>query len=419
MAGGGELKKASPSSAYYFPTGFTLDSDINKRLCQELGRQRKQVENVKEHKGKHCPKQMKMKLEQHRECAQHLRAMNSYFSPTTPAVFATAIGIMDSALMKINIPGKYLSCFSAACFLLASKWVLDDYPPTPSSLAQIHHKQWKEADVIRMEVKILGILEWEVPRCTYLSFLPAMMRALFGWDASMSPPFDIVSQAQLVLLQEFSFTFKPATVALGVLNHLVQQSSNMPAATSHTIMALQDAVQVLDSELHEISHLLDTHTENTGQVPFKCKGVGFPKVFKGPYATFLPDYQMHTIPEESRDSVSDLDTEVIVSSPSHADLSVFFSDCDYSYSEDEGEEPISETVDGVTEDVKVTGDDDDSGCDQDSDVQDSSCELNQGSRCEQGSNVKVPVSNAKDIIHDNDSGVCDSSSDESCVYGSL
>lgn len=84
----------------------------------------------------------------------------------------------------------------------------EQYPPTPSSLAQIHHKQWKEADVIRMEVKILGILEWEVPRCTYLSFLPAMMRALFGWDASMSPPFDIVSQAQLVLLQEFSFTFK-------------------------------------------------------------------------------------------------------------------------------------------------------------------------------------------------------------------
>lgn len=37
---------------------------------------------------------------------------------------------------------------------------------------------------------------------------------------------------------------QPATVALGVLNHLVQRSNNMPAATSHTIMALQDAVQV-------------------------------------------------------------------------------------------------------------------------------------------------------------------------------
>ncbi|KAL8606234.1 hypothetical protein ACOMHN_012866 [Nucella lapillus] len=277
--------------------------------------------------------------------------MSRYFDTMSPAVFASSVGIMDSALIRVNIPGKYLSCFSAACFIIASKWIEDEYQPSISILAELHSKQWKEVDLRRMEERILQLLSWEMPACTYLHFLPHLshLLALSHPHLSVPPVSRVVCNAEMLLLKEFSFVMKPAAVALGALHHTLRQCGVLTQRVTGTIISLQDFLKVLDSELYEIDEALNTE----GSVPHtehKSNKAYFPKVFETPYDSFCPDYRLYRIPEECNGSEADLKPS-LKRQPSP---NVSFSD--YDYSDDEApSSPREKTV--VSSDCTAITDD--------------------------------------------------------------
>ena len=73
------------------------------------------------------PKQLRKKYEQRRECALQIRALHCYFDWTSPSVFAAAIAVMDSALMKLTVsvmtltvPQSVLSLLLLVLLLLRS-----------------------------------------------------------------------------------------------------------------------------------------------------------------------------------------------------------------------------------------------------------------------------------------------------------
>ena len=63
------------------------------------------------------PCQLGQKTEQRRECAWHIKALHYHFDGASPSVFAAAIAVMDSALLKINVSlTRVLSnCCSCSC----------------------------------------------------------------------------------------------------------------------------------------------------------------------------------------------------------------------------------------------------------------------------------------------------------------
>ncbi|XP_076446082.1 uncharacterized protein LOC143283713 isoform X2 [Babylonia areolata] len=266
--------------------------------------------------------------------------MCTYFDSTTPAVFATSVAIMDAALIKVNIPWKYLSCFSAACFIIGSKWIEDECSPSIVVLAELHYKQWKEVDLRRMEEKILQVLGWEMPRSTYLNFLPHMMQVLARCIPHLPPTTQVIRNAELLLLREFSFVLKPAALALGALEHTICQRGASSQTLSFAIVALQDSVKVLDSELHEIAEAL-TAEDKLRQADIKSNKAYFPKKFETPYDSFCPDYRLYNIIEENGESESE-------QGPGHTSAarrqpSPNVSISDYDYSEDENDESANET----------------------------------------------------------------------------
>lgn len=81
------------------------------------------------------------------------------------------------------------------------------YAPSIESLTGLHHKQWKEVDLKRMEERVLQVLEWEIPRCTYLTFLDSIMKVVKQCRCSVLPSRQVIQKAQSCLMEEFTFMF--------------------------------------------------------------------------------------------------------------------------------------------------------------------------------------------------------------------
>ena len=81
------------------------------------------------------------------------------------------------------------------------------YAPSMESLTGLHRKQWKEVDLKRMEERVLRVLEREIPRCTYLSFLDSIMKVVKQCRCSVLPSRQVIQKAESCLMEEFTFMF--------------------------------------------------------------------------------------------------------------------------------------------------------------------------------------------------------------------
>lgn len=194
----------------------------------------------------------------------------------------------------------------------------DDSQVSVSELRTLHFNQWTEADLRRMEKWVLRQLNWRVPLSTYLPFLQLfseiVSRSASGHSLAVGY---LMKKAEACLMEEPCIVLKPSSLALGVLQHCLQTSSHCSIAVTTTILALQNILQVCDSELYECSCILNQRETLTNSNRSQSLKPSFPLKLR-----YRPAWEgsseLQTISEELDTSGEEINTNGNISKESEA-----------------------------------------------------------------------------------------------------
>lgn len=184
--------------------------------------------------------------------AQLNRHFNFY-----PETYFLSTAMLDKVLRSVKVRPRYLKCIGIACFYIAAK-TLEEDEMVPSTLRFIQQSGCgcSVAEVLRMEKKVLDILEWNLRLVTPLDFLHILHSSLLCnlphllvGAVHMTPGRQLAllsRKLEAIMLCDASLNFPPSLLALATLSLELQQFLPEWFTVVHI---MQQYIQTTDEEL--------------------------------------------------------------------------------------------------------------------------------------------------------------------------
>jgi cyclin A len=164
-----------------------------------------------------------------------------------------SIGYIDAYLSKARCVRSKLQLVGITCMHIASKYQ-EIYPPSMNDFCYITDNTYDREDLISMERRVLGVLDYELSVPTTWMFL---MRFLRVGEADRSTEYMGMYLAELSLLEYNLLQHLPSQVAASAVllalynNHKPHWSTTLEHYTGYTPRALRQCVITLHKALRE------------------------------------------------------------------------------------------------------------------------------------------------------------------------
>ncbi|CAH8576618.1 unnamed protein product [Heterobilharzia americana] len=182
------------------------------------------------------------------ETLSKLWSLHSAYYSLSSVTFCKTVCLMDLLIAKVKVKPKYAMCVAAACYYITSKFERssDHISPTPESLVTLSRCGGTAADLTRMVEIILTKLGPSsvaaVGACsaTAIDFLsifsplgvPSSQTDSENQDSWFPLPISLCRQVEIALISSDVSGFRPACLALALLNHRCFGSSLSPLGSA-------------------------------------------------------------------------------------------------------------------------------------------------------------------------------------------
>ncbi|XP_059168062.1 cyclin-G1-like isoform X2 [Physella acuta] len=135
---------------------------------------------------------------------------------TSPQTFAAAINILDVFLWKVKVTERHITVVSVACFFIAAK-MLEPEESCPDARQLSFQHEWTANDLCRMELQILGKLNWSVSTVSYVDFLQ-LFADVYGVNHNVLNCEKVTALAQKSLSKKSTVLLEPAVLAPSLIH---------------------------------------------------------------------------------------------------------------------------------------------------------------------------------------------------------